>query len=164
MTVGVSETVELRLSRDETEATVHGSAGPIQQKRFIAKAVSTRLRAPDGLFVIEASSPETQWIEAAVGALSAEFMVWRFIVTPTRRGEGVLQVVISARTLGTDGVTAETVLPERFITVRVRPSYRRGARQLLGWISALLIGVLLAKFGGGLIENVLGLLHRTAGE
>jgi len=110
------------------------------------------LRAPDGGFFIETASPETQWIEGAVLLSSDDFASWRWHVTPREKGKKRLQLIISARTVGADGLAAETALPDQVITVRVRTNYAKTASHLVGWGVAALIGGLLAKFGEGLLD------------
>jgi neural Wiskott-Aldrich syndrome protein len=113
----------------------------------VTKAMSVRLRAPEGGFVIENRSPETQWIENVLGFGSDDFASWRWTVTPRTRGKRQLQLIVSARTVGADGVTAETALPDQLIEVRVATNYGRTAQRWFGWIAAAVIGGLLAKFG-----------------
>jgi hypothetical protein len=164
MVVGVTETVEVRIGRDGAQGLMidlQGRGTPARHSLFVTKAMSVRLRAPQSGFAIDPASPETQWIEATVGPLSGEFAVWRFAVTPNRRGERTLQLIVSARTLGTDGVMADTTLPERIVTVRVRTNYGRTALQWSGWIAALLIGGVLGKAGEGLFANALLLAKRA---
>jgi hypothetical protein len=68
-------------------------------------------------------------------------------VTPRTRGKRQLQLIVSARTVGADGVTAETALPDQVIEVRVATNYGRAAKRWAGWIAAAVVGGLLAKFG-----------------
>lgn len=102
----------------------------------ITKAVSVRLRAPQGGFWIENASPETQWIENILGVVSDDFIRWRWTVTPKSRGKKSLQILMSARTLGTDGVAAETALPDHVIKVKVRPDFSRLVLQYFEWLIA----------------------------
>jgi len=109
--------------------------------------MTVRLRAPDGGFFIETASPETQWIENALGIGSDDFANWRWTITPKSRGRKRLQVIVSARTVGTDGLAAETALPDQVIDVRVKTNYARSAKSLGVWITAAVGGGLLAQFG-----------------
>ena len=83
---------------------------------------------------------------------SDDFASWRWHVTPRDRGRRRLQLIISARTVSSDGLAAETALPDQVITVRVRTNYMRAARRWLGWGAAAVIGGLLAKFGEGAFD------------
>ncbi len=73
--------------------------------------MSVRLRSPDGGFYIETSSPETQWIENVLGLVADDFASWRWTITPRERGKQRLQLLISARTVGADGLTARQLCP-----------------------------------------------------
>jgi len=153
MTVGVPETVEVRIARAEISALaegLQGSGAAYRHDLVVTKAMSVRLRAPEGGFWIETASPETQWIDNTLGLLSDDFASWRWTVTPQQRGKARLQLVVSARTVGADGLAAETALPDQVIEVKVRINYRRTALQWGGWIAAAVVGGILAKFGEGL--------------
>ena len=58
-------------------------------------------------------------------------------MTPQRRGRRRLQLVVAARTIGRDGIAAETAPPDRVIEVTVLGNQLRRA---LRW--SALIGVL----------------------
>ena len=111
--------------------------------------MSVRLRAPDGGFFIETVSPETQWIENQLGFASDDFASWRFLITPQTRGWANLQIVVSARTIGADGMAAETALPDQVVEVKVRTNYKRTFMRWSGWVLAAIAGGALAKFGEG---------------
>jgi neural Wiskott-Aldrich syndrome protein len=166
MCVGHPEAVEIRIAREHAAGTMVGLQGhgpPVRHDLYITKAMSVRLRAPDGGFRIEAASPETQWTEPAMGSLSGEFASWRFMVTPERRGEHTLQLVVAARVIGSDGLTAETTLPDQVITVHVRANYVRGFARWSGWLAALAIGGLIGKLSEDGFASLLQLLHRQFG-
>jgi hypothetical protein len=121
---------------------------------MVTKAMSVRLRAPDGGFFIETASPETQWIEKAMLLSTDDFASWRWHVTPREAGRKRLQLIISARTVSADGLAAETALPDQVITVRVRTNYAKVAGRWVGWGLAAIAGGLLAKFGEGAFDAV----------
>ncbi len=153
MTVARPETVEVRIAKADVAALAHGLQGAGAAYRhdvIITRAMSVRLRAPHGGFWIETASPETQWIENSLGLLSDDHASWRWTVTPQRRGKARLQLVVSARTVGADGLAAETALPDQVIEVKVRTNFGRTAVQWAGWIAAAAAGGVLAKFGEGL--------------
>lgn len=153
MRVGVSASVEVRIARADLQnlgAGLDGRGAPVRHDLVITKAMSVRLRAPDGGFWIETASPETQWIESRLGILNDDYASWRWTVTPQRRGKARLQLVVSARTVGADGLAAETALPDQVIEVKVRTNFGRAAVQWAGWIAAAAAGGVLAKFGEGL--------------
>lgn len=149
MRVGVTEFVEVRVGHGEADlaGTMPAGGAPVRHDLYITKAMSVRLRAPEGGFRIDSSSPETQWTEATLGPLTSDFAVWRFAVTPDRRGEAALQLVVAARVLARDGIMAETTLPERVITVHVRSNYVRATARAAAWLAALAIGGVVGRLG-----------------
>jgi hypothetical protein len=166
MRVGVTELVEVRIARDKIDGLEIGLQGrglPVRHDLYVTKAMVVRLKSPDGSFWVEPGSPETQWIENALGLLPGEFARWRFSVTPRRRGTGRLQLVVSARTVGSDGLTAETALPDQTIEISVRTNYGRLFRSLAGWTAAMLIGGALGKFGEQLLTAGLALGRKIGG-
>ena len=104
---------------------LEGGGSAWQHKVTVTKAMAVRLRAPEGGFFIETASPETQWIENNIGFPSDDFASWRFLVTPQSRGWSQLQIIVSARTVGADGVAAETALPDQIVEVKVRRNIKR---------------------------------------
>ncbi len=155
MRVGVSERVEIRIARARVRAITEGMEGGGLAWRHdvtITKAMSVRLRAPEGGFFIETASPETQWIDSQFGDISDEFASWRFLVTPNKRGWSNLQIIVSARTVGADGLAAETAFPDQVVEVKVRTNYKRAVLRWTGWIVAAVAGGAFAKFGEGAFE------------
>ncbi|MBL8565192.1 MAG: hypothetical protein JNM89_05695 [Hyphomicrobiaceae bacterium] len=152
MRVAVASLVEVRVARADVKAVSDGmqGGGPAHRHEVkVTKAMSVRLRAPDGGFFIESSSPETQWIDNA-HMLSDDYASWRWTVTPKERGSRRLQLVISARTVASDGLAAETSLPDQIVEVRVKTNYAKAMVRTGGWAVAAIAGGLLAKFGEGL--------------
>ncbi|MFV0369503.1 MAG: Clp protease N-terminal domain-containing protein, partial [Hyphomicrobiaceae bacterium] len=85
MRVGNLAVVEARIARAEVKALAEGLQGGGSAWRHdltVTKAMSVRLRAPDGGFFIETNSPETQWIENTLGFDSDDYASWRWSVTP----------------------------------------------------------------------------------
>jgi len=150
MRVDVPIVVEARIARADVKALaegLQGGGGAFRHEIVVTKAMSVRLRAPDGGFSIENRSPETQWIENVLGLGNDDFASWRWTVTPRTRGRRQLQLIVSARTVGSDGMTAETALPDQMVDVRVAINYGRTVGRWAGWIFAAVLGGLLAKFG-----------------
>lgn len=163
MRAGVPTKIEFRVSRAELAALASGLDGRgavYQHSIVVTKVLALRLRAPDGGFFVEPASPETQWIESSLGFLNDDYASWRWTVTPRRRGRGRLQLVTSARTVGSDGATAETALPDQMIEVRIRANYLRAAMCWSGWIAAAVVGGVLTKFGETAWEAGLAALRR----
>jgi hypothetical protein len=159
MRVAVPALIEVRVARADVRALAEGLQGggaAYQHEVMVTKAMSVRLRAPDGGFFIETASPETQWIERAMLMSSDDFASWRWHVTPRDTGRRRLQLIISARTVSADGLAAETALPDQVISVRVRTNYAQSTKRWLGWGAAAVAGGLLAKFGEGAFASLGG--------
>lgn len=150
MRVGKTVRAEVRIAKASVKALTEGldGGGQVWQHAVaVTKAMSVRVRAPDGGFYIESASPETQWIESNLGYASDDFASWRFLITPQSRGWSDLQIIVSARTIGADGVAAETALPDQIIEVKVRANIGRALARLFGWTIAAVVGGALATFG-----------------
>jgi hypothetical protein len=150
MRLAIPMVVEARIARADVKALaegLQGGGGVFRHEIVVTKAMSVRLRAPYGGFTIENRSPETQWIENVLGSGADDFASWRWTVTPYTRGRRQLQLIVSARTVGADGMTAETALPDQMVDVKVTINYGRTIKRWLGWIAAAVAGGLLAKFG-----------------
>lgn len=155
MRVGIPVIVEARVARADVKAIADGLQGDgavYRHEVTVTKAMSVRLRAPDGGFYIETASPETQWIENVLGLMSNDFASWRWSVTARERGKRKLQLVISARTVGMDGLAAETALPDQTIDVSVGINYAHTLAKWSGWIFAAVAGGLLSRFGDTIFE------------
>jgi hypothetical protein len=167
MRIGIPVVVEARVANADVKALAEGLQGggaAYRHEVVVTKAMSVRLRAPDGGFWIETRSPETQWIENVLGLSSDDYASWRWTVTPRERGRKQLQLIVSARTVGADGLTAETALPDQVIDVRVGINYSRTMGRWVGWVAAAVIGGVLARFGEGAFEQGREIIARlTAG-
>jgi hypothetical protein len=166
MRVAVPALIEVRIARADVQALSEGLQGggaAYHHEVTVTKAMSVRLRAPDGGFFIETASPETQWIEKTSLLSSDDFASWRWHVTPREKGRRRLQLIISARTVSADGLAAETALPDQVITVRVRTNYAKAAVRWVGWGAAAVIGGLLAKFGEGAFDSGMQALSKFIG-
>ena len=150
MRVAVPVIVEARVARANVKALAEGLQGtgiPNTHSVLVSKAMSVRLRAPDGGFYIETASPETQWIDNVAGVMTDDFASWRWAVTAKERGKRRLQLVLSARTVSAEGLIADTALPDQVVEVKVGINYGATALRWSGWISAAVFGGLLARFG-----------------
>ena len=150
MRVGRTDRAEVRIGKAAVASIAEGLEGGGAAWRHsvvVTKAMSVRLRSPDGAFFIESASPETQWIEGNLGYASDDFASWRFSITPKTRGKSRLQIIVSARTVGADGVAAETALPDQLVEVKVKSDVRRAFWRLAGWAIAAIAGGALATFG-----------------
>ena len=149
MRVGRTERAEVRIAKGAVKGLTEGMEGSAVHQHEVAltRAMSVRMRAPDGGFFIESASPETQWIENALGYASDDYASWRFLITPQERGRARLQIVVSARTIGSDGVAAESALPDQIVEVKVRSNLKRAFTRTLGWTIAAVVGGALSTFG-----------------
>lgn len=163
MRVGKTERVEVRIAKASIKSlaeNLDGGGAAWQHQITVTKAMAVRMRAPDGGFFIETASPETQWIENNLGYGAEDFASWRFLVTPQSRGWSQLQIVVSARTIGADGVAAETALPDQVIEVKVRRNLKRTFARLFGWTIAAIVGGALSTFGESGLTTAKALLER----
>jgi hypothetical protein len=163
MRVGKTVRAEVRIAKASVKALTEGidGSGQVWQHTVaVTKAMSVRLRAPDGGFYIESASPETQWIESNLGYASDDYASWRFLITPQYRGWSDLQIIVSGRSIGADGVAAETALPDQIVEVKVRTNIGRAMLRLFGWTIAAVIGGALATFGETGMAIVVPLLKK----
>jgi neural Wiskott-Aldrich syndrome protein len=163
MRVGTTSKAEVRIARDRIEglvAALNGHSMPHRPDQIAARALSVRLKAPNGGFLIESISPETQWVEGPSGLGHDDYAIWRWTVTPQRRGRGRLLLMVSARTVGQDGLAAESAPPDRLIDVRVAPNRGRGFGRMVAWLMALGVGLALGKFTDQLWEAGAALLGK----
>jgi hypothetical protein len=163
MRVGKTARAEVRIAKASVKALTEGleGGGQVWQHAVtVTKAMSVRIRAPDGGFFIESASPETQWIESNLGYSSDDFASWRFLITPQSRGWSSLQIIVSARTIGADGVAAETALPDQIVDVKVKANIGRAFARLFGWTVAAVAGGALATFGEAAMGPATALLKK----
>ena len=152
---GRSHVVEIWIERPPIAAGSPTRSFALRSENVVARAIAVRLRPLAGRFVIDAASPETQWDQsgaAGTDRLASEAAVWRFTLTPVRSGRGVLQLAISARTLGADGVLAETQIPDQTFNLRVGPSYWRLLGRIFAGLGVAMAGMVLIK----LVEGQMG--------
>lgn len=157
MRVGQMEIAEVRIGRADVRRIsdgMQGSAPSYLHDLVVTKAMSARLRVVSGRFLIEAASPETQWLDSRLGSASDDYASWRWNITPQTRGEGRLQVVVSARTVASDGLSADTVLPDQVFDIAVAADYKRMAKQAAGWAGLMILGGLLSRLGQGGFETI----------
>lgn len=147
MRSAVTERVEVRISREDTEKLTRGMEGrsePVRHDIRLTQTMSVALRAPDGGFTIEPLSPETQWIFDRPDT-NEVYGRWRWSVTPHEPGQRRLQLIIAARSIGQNGHVGDTALPDQVITVRVRTNYLRTMGSGLKWIAAMMVGGVLTE-------------------
>ena len=166
MRLGALETVEVRIARSDVEGLTARMAGGGRlhgHEVRVADAMTVRLRAPDGGFLIDPLSAETCWTHKAksAGLQANDFASWRWSVTPQRRGKARLLLIISAQTLDASGVTAEAALPDQVIKVYVRVNYGRTVRRVAGWGLLMVAGGALNAWGRELYPAALEVVGRA---
>ncbi|MDX2159047.1 MAG: Clp protease N-terminal domain-containing protein [Hyphomicrobiaceae bacterium] len=147
MRLGRSHGVEVRIERPALAGHGPGARpASLRGEAVVARAIAVRLRSAAGRFSIDQGSPETIWDQAsgpASARLSADAAVWRFSVTPLAAGKGTLQLSVSARTVGADGVLMETTLPDLSIEIRSLPdvagSLRKAGISALAFIGGMIV-------------------------
>jgi neural Wiskott-Aldrich syndrome protein len=152
MRAHVASAVNVALTKAEFLALLEGLQDEAGQRSGEAGCLSVKLRAPDGRFMIDSVSPETQWADVEAGFGTSDSVSWRWMVTPLNPGHRRLQLVVSARTRPAKGAAIVTALPEQIINVRVGSNYGRGLATLVGWIAIAVVGWIIAKFGSGVLE------------
>ena len=152
MRVGTLAAVEVRIARRDVDGLTERMTGGGRLHRHelrVADAMTVRLRAPEGGFLIDPLSAETCWTHNAQtsGLQEHDFASWRWSITPQRRGKSRLLLIISAQTLDATGVTAEAALPDQVIKVDVRVDYGRAVRKVAGWGLLTMGGGVLGAWG-----------------
>jgi hypothetical protein len=143
--IGTPQTIQVRLSREEA-ASIFGS--PPRSSRSphpVCRAVSLRLSAPEGGFLVEALTPETQWIFDRPSFLGEEaFGTWAWTAVPSESGAYNLMLSAFARDIDPNGLAGDLSIPEQVIRIRVRGSFWRAVAGFLRTIMILLLGSGLA--------------------
>ena len=112
----------------------------------VAQAMSLRLSAPRGGFMIEAQSPETQWVWRSKSQSVNELAAWRFILTPNRRGFNSLRLTFSYKEIGPNGLLADSALPDRMLDVVVSTNLVKTLTQAAVWVTTLIVGAALGAY------------------
>jgi neural Wiskott-Aldrich syndrome protein len=167
MRAGAPCPAQVRIGRDKIDGLMQllmAGRAPQRPEAVIAHSLTVRLKAPDGGFSIDAATPETQWVEATPGQQAEEPVTWHWTVTPQRRGRRRLQLLVAARSIGQQGMTAETAPPDRMIEVAVAGNPIRRLFRFMAWLAVLGIGVGLGRYGLELFENGPTLLNKALSE
>jgi len=154
MRAHVASNVDVRLGRAEMASLLEGLCE--ESGRDVALAsLSVKLRAPDGRFLIDPVSPETQWLPDESGQMEGGFSSWRWTVTPLKSGRRRLQLAVWARTASVDGTAVVTPLPDQTIEVRVGRNFARGVARLSMWAALIGVGWLSATYGAAIYGPVM---------
>ena len=143
---GRAHTIEVRVQRAPLTG---GGSGPmpasLRPEIIVARAITVRLRGAKGAFTIEPASPETQWDQAAgaSGRTAGDAAVWRFAVTPIGGRGRDLHLMVAARTVGADGMMADTVLPDQVLPAKVALDLLRPLWRVLGAAAVAVTSIVL---------------------
>ena len=154
--VDVPVTVEVRLVGTNEAARDHVSQA--------TRAMSVRLSASDGGYTVESLTPETQWIEGGSLPEGQAVARWRWMVVPQRSGRRNLQLAVSTRWVGADGISGDLPMPAQQVTVSVRRRYAKGLGRILGWLVAAGLGAAAVLYGGGVWAMLLALAKPWIGD
>lgn len=148
MRAQVSVEAEVKVSTIAAEV----AADPVGQGKTglygidVAQALSLQLSAPRGGIIIEAQSPETQWVWRSKSQSVGELAAWRFIITPNRRGSNSLRVTFSCKEIGPNGLFADSALPDRMLDIVVSTNLPKTLTQAAVWVTTLIVGVALGVY------------------
>ena len=166
--LGKPAAIEIRVARAAIAGA--GGAGPqpasLRAELVAVRAITVRLRGGKAAFHIDAGSPETQWDQATgpSGRLAGETAVWRFTLTPLKPGRSDLHLVATARTIGADGVIADTVLPEEIVSVRVGRDIGKPLRRLALAIGIAAGSIAVEKLAEGIFKfDLFAIVSRLVG-
>jgi len=146
MRVRYPSPVEVRIAKTAARRLLDGIEGAQHYGHGAAPALSVKLRAPDGGFVIDGLSRETQWIESGFEA-DGDPAQWRWTVTPVKSGRRRLQLLIAARTTNASGAAFDTMLPDQVVEITVGANYGGIFATVLTWSAIAVAGGLIARFG-----------------
>ncbi|MDZ4841340.1 MAG: Clp protease N-terminal domain-containing protein [Hyphomicrobium aestuarii] len=147
MRAGYPSPVEVRIAKSDARRLLDGIEGAQHYGHgAAAPALSVKLRAPDGGFIIDGLSRETQWIESGFEA-GGDPAQWRWTVTPVKSGRRRLQLLIAARTTDAAGAAFDTMLPDQVVEVTLGANYGGMFATALTWSAIAITGGVIARFG-----------------
>ena len=149
MRVHVPAEAEVRVASLMTEDLVQrlvGSGRTETHEFEVAQAMSLKLSAPKGGFIIESQSPETQWVWRDGDGQDDECLAsWRFTLTPTRRGPNVLRLTFSYKEVA-GGIVADSALPDKVLEIVVATNFGRSCAKAAAWFLTLILGAALGAY------------------
>ena len=163
MVIGAPHIIEARIARHSIEGLMLGSGADglaNLQDLPTTLALTVRMRTPDGGVMIEAGSPETQWMESVLGLQQDDFASWRWTVTPKWSGATNLQLIASARAIDPAGLMSEMALPDHAVDVRIVTNFGALAGRSAFWIFLV---VLLGGIGA-IVESTMHIFSTLIGR
>lgn len=140
---------EVRVSSSMTDNLplgLVGSGETVIHEFEVAQAMSLKLSAPKGGFIIESQSPETQWVwRDGDGHADDCLASWHFTVTPTKRGPNVLRLTFSYKEVA-GGIVADSTMPDKVLDIVVATNFGRTFAKVAGWFLTLAIGAALGAY------------------
>ncbi len=154
MRAQVPADVEVRLAKADALALIESLDRTFNpNENPIAPTLSVKLRAPDGGFIIDGASRETQWIGSSADP-GSDFAQWHWSVTPLKSGRHRLQMLMSARTVEASGQSSDLMLPDQVVEISVATNYGRVFARAATWMTIAVIGGVAARFGDRLYDPV----------
>jgi hypothetical protein len=158
MRAQVSVEAEIRVSSTIAPQVAINPVGPGGNSLHeVAQAMSLRLSAPRGGFMIEAQSPETQWAWSGTPQSVNELTAWRFILTPHRRGSNTLMLTFSCTQVGPNSLLTHSTLPDRVLDVVVTTNVAKTLTHAAVWVSTLIAGAVVGAYFQPAMNIIAGL-------
>ena len=160
MRAHVSVKAEIRVSSTIAHEV---AADPVSQGKAslygldVAQAMSLRLLAPGSEFLIEAQSPETQWVCKSNSQSLNELAIWQFVITPKKRGPHPLKLTFSYKEIGPSGLLADSALPDRVLDIVVSTNLPKTLTQAAIWATTLIVGAALGAYFRPAMQFIPGL-------
>lgn len=162
---GKIETFELNIPREELARMAPGAfddAYPLNPDIFATRAIAARLTAPAAAITIEPQSAETVWIDphsgSGRGRIDDEFLTWRWRLIGRERGNHKVQILVSVRLIGPDGLAADQPFPIQTLDVAVVQNPARVAVRVAIGCALIAAGTLAGLVVSGKFGSPMGLL------
>ena len=68
-----------------------------------------------------------------------------------------MQLIVSARTVASDGLSADTMLPDQMFEISIQADHAKSARKVAGWVGLMVLGGVLSRIGQTSFETVAAL-------
>ena len=154
MRVGVPAPAEVRIARDRIEGLIvalNGRGAAPLAEQPLTRALSVPPQGAGRRLLDRAGDAGDAMGRQRQQHDPDDHATWRWTVVARRRGRRRLTLMVSARTVGRDGLAVESAPPDRVIEVKVGGNIRQAAVRRTGWIwrcwSALPLAVSASKSG-----------------
>ncbi len=141
--VGSPQKIQISLGREEAgfisgRFARRGPQASAPGAETGCRAVTMRLTAPEGAFLVEALTPETQWLLDRPGEVASG--TWAWTVVPSDSGPSCLKLTMSAREVDANGPGGVAILLDQTIKVRVRGNFWLAFGSFVRAVSLLITG------------------------